>query len=206
MDRTLIEIKHLNKTYGEQGIFQNFTLEIDEHESLAVVGESGCGKTTLLRILAGLDDEFDGEILVNGKDVRKTAPDDRDMALVFQEPALWNHMTVRENILFPIERKQWDAVKGKLKYICQKLEIAELLSRYPDEISGGQAKRVSLARALISEKQILLLDEPLSNIDGDTREKVLSFLREEYVGKYTIIYVSHDMHEVESISDRVITL
>lgn len=206
MYRTLIKINHLNKKYGEQAIFKDFALEIVEHESLAVVGESGCGKTTLLRVLAGLDDEFDGEILLNGKDVGKTAPDDRNIALVFQEPALWNHMTVRENILFPIERKKWKAVKGKLEYICEKLEIAELLSRYPDEISGGQAKRVSLARALISGKQILLLDEPLSNIDGDTREKVLTFLREEYVGKYTIVYVSHDMHEVESIRDRVITL
>ena len=128
------------------------------------------------------------------------------MALVLQQPALWNHMTVQDNILFPLKRQERRAALERVIYICRRLEIAELLRRYPEEISGGQAKRVSLARALAAGREILLLDEPLTNLDSDTKEKVLAFLEEEYLGRVTTVFVSHDIREIERLSSKVLKL
>lgn len=202
----MISLEHISKSYGSTVVLKDFQLEIREKEAVAVVGESGCGKTTLLRIMAGLEPDYEGDVRKDGISLRKTPPNHRDMALVYQEPALWNHMTVRENILFAADRKGAKRIPDSFQQICDGLEITPLLARYPNEISGGQAKRVSLARALISPKEILLLDEPLSNIDRETRAKVMQFLKEHYVGRRTIVYVSHDMEEVESLCDTRVRL
>ena len=136
----------------------------------------------------------------------RKAPWERNLAMVFQEPALWNHMTGEENILFPLGRRARRTAGQTVAYICRELEIDGLTARYPGEISGGQAKRVSLARALASGKEILLLDEPLSNVDERTRGKVMDFLRREYVGRNTMVYVSHDREEVVYLCSRTVEL
>ena len=201
-----MQLKHIYKCYGDKKIFTDFSMEIREKETLAVIGESGCGKTTLLRLLAGLDRDYKGQIVLQGEDVRSFAPNVRNAALVLQEPVLWSHMTVKENILFPLSRKEWKNCRELLEKIGSGLEIGALMNRYPDEISGGQAKRVSLARALASGRELLLLDEPLSNIDEETKGKILAFLKKEYVGSSTIVYVSHDMEEVKNLCGRVVRL
>ncbi len=201
-----MQLKHIYKCYGDKKIFTDFSMEIREKETLAVIGESGCGKTTLLRLLAGLDRDYKGQIVLQGEDVRSFAPNVRNAALVLQEPVLWSHMTVKENILFPLSRKERKNCRELLEKIGSGLEIAALMDRYPDEISGGQAKRVSLARALASGRELLLLDEPLSNIDEETKGKILTFLKKEYAGSSTIVYVSHDMEEVKNLCGRVVRL
>ena len=202
---TMISLQGITKYYGEHKVLEELSFELHDKEALAVVGESGCGKTTLLRIMAGLDADYEGAVMKDGSDIRKLEPNKRDMALVYQEPALWNHMTVEENIRFGAGKTD-KGLKEKIGYVGERLEIGHLLSRRPHEISGGQAKRVSLARALVSHKQILLLDEPLTNIDREMRERVMTFLEEEYLGKRTIVFVSHDMDEVSRLCDRRIIL
>ena len=202
----MIKAERLSRKYGEKQVLDGLELEVRPGETLAVTGESGCGKTTLLRILSGLDGDYEGEVYLKGRKARGLEPNERGTALVLQQPALWNHMTVEENILFPVKRRERRAARSRMEYICQKLEIGELLRRYPGEISGGQAKRVSLARALAAQKEILLLDEPLSNLDGGTKEKVLAFLEEEYAGHVTMVYVSHDEKEVERLACKVMKL
>lgn len=202
----MLKVENLSKKYGEKQIFRDLNLEIKTGETLAVVGKSGCGKTTLLKILSGLDREYSGCLYLNGKDARGLEPNERHMALVFQQPVLWNYMTIEENILYPIKKKKRGSIFKQVQHICQRLEIGELMKRYPEEISGGQGKRVSLARALAAGKDILLLDEPLSNLDGNTKEKILAFLEEEYIGHFTIIYVSHDSQEVGRLTENVLRL
>lgn len=199
-------MEKVTRRYGDHGVLEEFSLKVDQGEAAALVGKSGCGKTTLLRILAGLDRGYQGHVFLGGEPADEKAPRERNLAMVFQEPALWNHMTVEENILFPLERRERKKALPRAQHICGELDIGDLMKRYPAQISGGQAKRVSLARALVSGKERLLLDEPLSNVDGKTREKVMDFLRREFIGKNTILYVTHDMGEAEYLCSRVVAL
>lgn len=211
----MIRVEMLGKKYGKKQVFSGLNLEVYAGETLAVIGESGCGKTTLLRILAGLETNYEGKVYLTDKaqenrawvpEARGLAPNERGIAFVPQQPALWNHMTVERNILFPISRQRRKASLERVLYICQRLGIGELLKRYPEEISGGQAKRVSLARALASGREILLLDEPLTNLDNSTKEKTLTFLEEEYLGQLTTIFVSHDEEEIRRLTSKVLRL
>ena len=165
---------------------------VEDQKGMFLTGASGCGKTTLLRLIAGFDLDYTGEIRIDGRTMtEKIQPRERDVAVVFQEPTLWNHMTIRKNLMYGMKQKDDEAVQK----IAEKLEIAELLDRYPEEISGGQAKRASLARALLADKKYLLLDEPLSNVDRKTKDIILDYLSEEVIGKKSVIYVTHDAEE-----------
>lgn len=202
----MIEMENITRRYGEHTVLSGFSLKIEKGEAAAVTGDSGCGKTTLLRILAGLDKEYDGKVFLGGRPADGKPPWDRNLAMVFQEPALWNHMTLEQNILFPLSRKARREAGSRVEHICRELDIADLTHRYPGQISGGQAKRVSLARALASGREILLLDEPLSNVDMKTKERIMEFLKREYVGKNTMVYVTHDKGEAEYLCCRTVEL
>nr|WP_297770494.1 ATP-binding cassette domain-containing protein [uncultured Butyrivibrio sp.] len=192
----MIRATKLTKYFDEQQIFEDVSFEVGENTGLFITGPSGCGKTTLLRILAGFDTDYSGQILIDGTEIQKELePRNRNIAIVFQEPTLWNHMSVEQNISYGMKIKD----KKELEMVAQKLQIEDLLRKYPEEISGGQAKRVSLARALLSGKKNLLLDEPLSNVDPKTKEIILEFLRQEYLDKKCVLYITHDRDEIGSL-------
>ena len=188
----MIAVKNVGKAYGANTVFADVSFMVEDQKGMFLTGASGCGKTTLLRLIAGFDLDYTGEIRIDGRTMtEKIQPRERDVAVVFQEPTLWNHMTIRKNLMYGMEQKDDEAVQK----IAEKLEIAELLDRYPEEISGGQAKRASLARALLADKKYLLLDEPLSNVDRKTKDIILDYLSEEVIGKKSVIYVTHDAEE-----------
>ena len=188
----MIAVKNVGKAYGANTVFADVSFMVEDQKGMFLTGASGCGKTTLLRLIAGFDLDYTGEIRIDGRTMtEKIQPRERDVAVVFQEPTLWNHMTIRKNLMYGMKQKDDEAVQK----IAEKLEIAELLDRYPEEISGGQAKRASLARALLADKKYLLLDEPLSNVDRKTKDIILDYLSEEVIGKNSVIYVTHDAEE-----------
>ena len=188
----MIAVKNVGKAYGANTVFADVSFMVEDQKGMFLTGASGCGKTTLLRLIAGFDLDYTGEIRIDGRTLtEKIQPRERDVAVVFQEPTLWNHMTIRKNLMYGMKQKDDEAVQK----IAEKLEIAELLDRYPEEISGGQAKRASLARALLADKKYLLLDEPLSNVDRKTKDIILDYLSEEVIGKKSVIYVTHDAEE-----------
>ena len=188
----MIAVKNVGKAYGANTVFADVSFMVEDQKGMFLTGASGCGKTTLLRLIAGFDLDYTGEIRIDGRTMtEKIQPRERDVAVVVQEPTLWNHMTIRKNLMYGMKQKDDEAVQK----IAEKLEIAELLDRYPEEISGGQAKRASLARALLADKKYLLLDEPLSNVDRKTKDIILDYLSEEVIGKKSVIYVTHDAEE-----------
>lgn len=199
----MIAVKNVGKAYGANTVFADVSFTVEDQKGMFLTGASGCGKTTLLRLIAGFDLDYTGEIRIDGRTMtEKIQPRERDIAVVFQEPTLWNHMTIRKNLMYGMKQKDDEAVQK----IAEKLEIAELLDRYPEEISGGQAKRASLARALLADKKYLLLDEPLSNVDRKTKDIILDYLSEEVIGKKSVIYVTHDAEEMNRMKLDVLEL
>ncbi len=199
----MIAVKNVGKAYGANTVFADVSFTVEDQKGMFLTGASGCGKTTLLRLIAGFDLDYTGEIRIDGRTMtEKIQPRERNIAVVFQEPTLWNHMTIRKNLVYGMKQKDDEAVQK----IAEKLEIAELLDRYPEEISGGQAKRASLARALLADKKYLLLDEPLSNVDRKTKDIILDFLSEEVIGKKSVIYVTHDAEEMNRMKLDVLEL
>ena len=199
----MIAVKNVGKAYGANTVFADVSFTVEDQKGMFLTGASGCGKTTLLRLIAGFDLDYTGEIRIDGRTMtEKIQPRERDVAVVFQEPTLWNHMTIRKNLMYGMKQKDDEAVQK----IAEKLEIAELLDRYPEEISGGQAKRASLARALLADKKYLLLDEPLSNVDRKTKDIILDYLSEEVIGKKSVIYVTHDAEEMNRMKLDVLEL
>lgn len=199
----MIAVKNVGKAYGANTVFADVSFTVEDQKGIFLTGASGCGKTTLLRLIAGFDLDYTGEIRIDGRTMtEKIQPRERDIAVVFQEPTLWNHMTIRKNLMYGMKQKDDEAVQK----IAEKLEIADLLDRYPEEISGGQAKRASLARALLADKKYLLLDEPLSNVDRKTKDIILDYLSEEVIGKKSVIYVTHDVEEMNRMKLDVLEL
>jgi multiple sugar transport system ATP-binding protein len=201
-----ILIENVVKQFGNFRAVDDVSLAIRDGEFVSLLGPSGCGKTTLLRIVAGLESETSGRILIGGRSVNGLAPRDRGLAMVFQNYAVFPHMTVFENIAFGLRMQKRNAavVKEKVAMAAALLHIEEYLDRYPARLSGGQRQRVAVARALAVEPKLLLMDEPLSNLDAllrlEMRTELKSVLRKAGT---TTIYVTHDQTEAMGLSDRI---
>ena len=206
-----IEFKNISKRYGtkENHVLKNINLTINSGEFFVLVGPSGSGKTTLLRMLAGLEEITAGSILMDGKEINDIAVQDRNISMVFQNYALYPHMTIEENILFGLKTRKIskDEQKDRLKRTVNILGIDGLLRRKPKQLSGGQKQRVALARAAVSRMPLCLMDEPLSNLDMQLRthmRREIKLLQQEL--NLTMIYVTHDQTEAMTMGDRICVL
>jgi len=201
-----IELKNINKYYGKVKVLDDVNLEIKPNEFFAFLGPSGSGKTTTLRILAGLEELDKGKILFDDLDITNTSPGSRDIAMVFQSYALYPHMTVFENIAFPLkmDKVAKNKISDLVKQSASKVKIEHLLDRKPGQLSGGQQQRVALARAVVRQPKIFLLDEPLSNLDAklrlETRVELKNLQKSLNV---TTVYVTHDQEEAMTLSNRI---
>jgi len=207
----VVEIKNLTKVFkeGTLGAVNNVNLETKEGEFLVLLGPSGSGKTTLLRMIAGLEKPTSGEILIGGGVVNHLSPRERGIAMVFQSYALYPHLTVYDNITFPLKAQKVPKHlhKEKVEWATGLLGIGKLLSRKPRELSGGERQRVALARAIVREPRVFLLDEPLSNLDAKLRASAREELEQFHSRiKTTTIYVTHDQVEAMAMGDRIVVL
>lgn len=202
-------LKNIKKTYDKNVIINGVDLEIQDKEFLVLVGASGCGKSTILRMIAGLEDITRGEIFIGTKKVNKVAPKDRDIAFVFQSYALYPHMTVYENIAFGLQmRKVNEAlIHKKVIEAAEILDLIEYLDRRPKQLSGGQRQRVALGRAIVREPKVFLMDEPLSNLDAKLRVQMRTEIKKLHKKlQTTFIYVTHDQTEALTMGDRIVVL
>ncbi len=205
-------VKNLVKKFGNVVAVDNVSFEVKHGEFLTLLGPSGCGKTTTLRCIAGLEIPDDGEIYIGSKLVsapRKgvfVPPEKRNIGMVFQNYAVWPHMTVFDNIAYPLKIRgvPKDEIRRRVKRVLELVHLEGLENRYPHQLSGGQQQRVALARALVMEPEVLLLDEPLSNLDAKLREEMRFEIKEiqRSVG-ITVIYVTHDQAEAMAMSDKI---
>ena len=204
-----IEFRKLCKRFGEAIVIPDMNLTIEDGEFVALLGPSGCGKSTSLLILAGIYLPSGGELLFDGQVVNDVEAKDRNVGIVFQSYALYPQMTVRENIMFPLRFKRTPAEEARRRtgVIAELVQIGELLDRRPSELSGGQQQRVALARALVKEPQLLLLDEPLSNLDATLRLTMRTEIKslQEKLGITTIL-VTHDQIEATTMANRIICM
>lgn len=204
-----ITLKNLRKEFGAFIALEEVSLEIAEREFLVLLGPSGCGKTTTMRMVAGLERPTSGDVLIDGERVNDVHPRDRDLAMVFQSYGLYPHLTVRDNIAYPLKvrgiaKQQRYAEADKA---AEKVELVDFMHRKPAELSGGQRQRVALARALIRKPRVFLMDEPLSNLDAQLRTMMrahLKHLQRELAT--TTIYVTHDQVEAMTLADRVVVM
>jgi len=205
------EKKKVNLKVTEQGVIavQEFNLDIADKEFIVLVGPSGCGKSTTLRMVAGLEDISGGELYIGDKLVNDVAPKDRDIAMVFQNYALYPHMTVYDNIAFALKLRKTpkDEIDRKVKEAAEILDITQYLGRKPKALSGGQRQRVAIGRAIVREPKVLLMDEPLSNLDAKLRNQMraeIIKLRQRI--NTTFIYVTHDQTEAMTLGDRIVIM
>ena len=201
-----VNIKDLSMKYEKKYILDNLNLDINQGELLVILGESGCGKTTLLKIIAGIIEPEKGSIFINDQDITHFSPQKRKVGYVPQAQVLFPHMTVQDNIKFGLEAQKIskNAIKQNLEWVTNLIQIEDLLLRYPREISGGQKQRIALARAMAIKPDILLLDEPLSSIDAPGRESLALTIRSiQKETETTTVYVTHSSEEARLISDRV---
>lgn len=202
-----VKLKNIVKTFGENvHIIKNLTLEIHDGEFLVLVGGSGCGKSTTLRLIAGLETCNSGDIMIGTKRVNDLPPKDRDIAMVFQNYALYPHMTVYENIAFGLKLRKvsTNIIKKKVNEAAEMLDLTQYLQRKPKELSGGQRQRVALGRAIVRDAQVLLFDEPLSNLDAKLRTQTRTEIKKLHQKmKTTTVYVTHDQTEAMTMGDRI---
>src|ERR1044071_2433046 len=201
-----IEFKNVNKTYGDTSVVDDLSLKIDDGEFIVLLGPSGCGKTTTLRMLAGLESVTSGDILIDGERVNDVPTQHRDLAMVFQSYALYPHMTIAENIGYPLRVRKLDKADraARVQRVAAMLEIESLLERKPRQLSGGERQRVAPARAIEREPRAYLMDEPLSNLDARLRVQMRGELKrlQHQLGT-TTIYVTHDQAEAMTLASRV---
>jgi multiple sugar transport system ATP-binding protein len=204
-----IRLNKVRKAFGDAVIIPGADLEIKNGEFVVFVGPSGCGKSTLLRLIAGLEDMTSGEIKIDGKDVTDVAPAGRELAMVFQSYALYPHMSVRNNIAFPLKMAKMPQpeIDAKVNHAAQTLNLMEYLDRKPGQLSGGQRQRVAIGRAIVRNPKAFLFDEPLSNLDAALRVNMRIFIMQLHkdLGS-TSIYVTHDQVEAMTMADRIVVL
>jgi multiple sugar transport system ATP-binding protein len=204
-----VHIRDVRKSFGTVSIIQGVSVEIEDGEFVVLVGPSGCGKSTLLRMVAGLETISAGEIAIDDRVVNKLEPKERDIAMVFQNYALYPQMTVEQNLGFALElaRLGKDEIKRKVATAATSLGLESLLGRYPRQLSGGQRQRVAMGRAIVRDPKVFLFDEPLSNLDAKLRVQVRSEIKElQRRLKTTTIYVTHDQIEAMTMGDKIVVL
>ena len=206
-----LKLQNIVKEYSRNGnkVIDGLSLDIEDEEFIVLVGPSGCGKSTLLKIIAGLEDITEGELYIDGEYANNIESRDRDISMMFQNYALYPHMTVYENIAFPLKLKNIskDIIDSEVRDIANRLKIKECLYSKPREISGGQKQRVALGRAIIRKPRVFLMDEPLSNLDAKLRVETRTEIRKLHEDlKTTFIYVTHDQIEAMTMGDRIIVM
>lgn len=204
-----IELSGLIKNYGAVRAIHGIDLKINDGEFVAFVGPSGCGKSTTLRMIAGLEEISAGTLKIGDRIVNAEEPKDRDVAMVFQDYALYPHMTIRENIGFGLKMRGWkaDQIASRVQHAAQILQIETYLDRKPGQLSGGQRQRVAMGRAIVREPSVFLFDEPLSNLDAKLRVEMRTQIKRLHAMlKTTMIYVTHDQTEAMTLADRVVIL
>ncbi|MFN6984678.1 MAG: ABC transporter ATP-binding protein, partial [Rhizobium oryzihabitans] len=204
-----ISIRNVSKSYGALNVLRPFSLEIENGEFVVLVGPSGCGKSTMLKILAGLEPASEGQIFIGDREVTDLAPGDRDIAMVFQNYALYPHLTVRQNIGFGLKMRGTDRqeIDRRVDDAARILEVTPYLDRKPKDLSGGQRQRVALGRAIVRQPQAFLMDEPLSNLDAKLRVHMRAEIGalHKRIG-VTTVYVTHDQVEAMTMADRVVIM
>jgi iron(III) transport system ATP-binding protein len=208
-----VTVKNVRKCFGETEVLRDFSQEFREGEFVTLLGPSGCGKTTMLRMIAGFEKPTAGEISIDGRVVSagKTfvPPEKRDIGMVFQSYAVWPHMNVYDNVAYPLKIKRMDkaVIKQKVEWILEAVHLSQYAQRVPSQLSGGQQQRVALGRALVAEPKLLLLDEPLSNLDAKLRESMRFEIKEIQKNfGITVVYVTHDQTEAMAMSDRIVVI
>lgn len=204
-----IELRNLRKTFGKVVAVNDVSLAMADGEFVALLGPSGCGKTTTLRMISGLELPDSGSIYIGGKDVTGLPPRSRDVAMVFQDYALYPHMTILDNIGYPLKVRgvPRGELTAQVESVATNLQIGELLARRPAQLSGGQQQRVAVARAVVHRAQVFLFDEPLSNLDAKLRLEARAFLKhlQREVG-ITAVYVTHDQAEAMALADKIVVM
>src|ERR1700694_840486 len=204
-----VTLRKLVKNYDDTPAVRGIDLDISDKEFVVLVGPSGCGKSTTLRMIAGLEDITAGEVLIGGEVVNDVPPKDRDIAMVFQNYALYPHMTVYENMSFGLRLKKVakDEIARRVENAARILDIAELLERKPKQLSGGQRQRVAMGRAIVRDPKVFLFDEPLSNLDAKLRVQMRTEIKKVHQKvRTTTVYVTHDQVEAMTLADRVVVM
>jgi len=204
-----VKLESLIKSYDKKRVIDGIDLTIKDKEFLVLVGSSGCGKSTILRMIAGLEDISGGNIYIGDTKVNNVHPKDRDIAFVFQSYALYPHMTVYENIAFGLKMRKYDKkyIDEKVKEAAKILNLTEYLDRKPKQLSGGQRQRVALGRAIVRNPKVFLMDEPLSNLDAKLRVQMRAEIKKLHEKlQTTFIYVTHDQTEALTMGDRIVVL
>ena len=204
-----LTLNNLDKFYGKTQVLFNVSLTIEDGEFIVLVGPSGCGKSTLLRMIAGLEDIDKGEILLGEKIINKLAPRDRNVSMVFQNYALYPHLSVAKNISFSLRMRKVEknVIDQKVKEAAEILGLTNLLTRLPRNLSGGERQRVAMGRAIVREPEVFLFDEPLSNLDAKLRVMMRTKIKEiHHAVKTTTVYVTHDQIEAMTMADKIVVL
>ena len=206
---TQIELRGVQKFFGAVQVIKDLNLKIDDNEFIVLLGQSGCGKTTTLRAIAGLETIDQGDILIDGKPVQHLKAADRDIAMVFQSFSLYPHMNVYENIAFPLRatRKSRSEIDTEVRSVAKTLQITDLINKKPSALSGGDMQRVAIGRALVRRPKAMLMDEPIGALDAKLREEMRAEIKRLHIKQgSTSIYVTHDQIEAMSLADRIVIM
>ena len=202
-----LKLVNITKNFDKTEVLKDTNLDVVDREFIVILGPSGCGKTTLLRIISGLENQSSGDVFIENNKVSKAPPQDRNISMVFQNYGLYPHLTVKQNLEYPLKIKKIKNSDEIIKKWASKVRIDELLERYPRQLSGGQRQRVALGRSLVRNPKLFLMDEPLSNLDASLRLEMRSELKHlhEELGS-TIIYVTHDQIEAMTLATRIVLM